>query len=208
MFRENAPPGEDIRSVLGSIIDRNSSKWLRFIAAILKNEADAEDVIQEAVRRVLVRNKSLSSHEQVKKYLGRAIGNTALELYHRRKRERQYQIPIKEHLLLLANSRSPHARLEEREIAEYREQLLQMLQEGLLLLPQKQKEAVRLTILESCGQSIRDVGINCGIPYSTLRHRSKQGLRMLRRFLVRRMRERIQNSELRTPDHKKQGLNS
>jgi RNA polymerase sigma-70 factor, ECF subfamily len=187
MFIENVQPSEDTRSLVGSIIDHNSRRWLRFIAAILKNEADAEDVIQEAARRVLVRNKSLPSQEHMKKYLARAIGNTALELYHRRKRERMHQIPIKEHLLPLTGANNPHACMEEREIFEYREQLLQLLHEGLMLLPQKQHEAVRLTILESRGQSIRDVGTSSGIPYSTLRHRSKQGLRMLRKFLVNRM---------------------
>jgi RNA polymerase sigma-70 factor, ECF subfamily len=198
MFIENAQPGEDIRSVLGSIIDSNGSRWLRFIAAILKNEADAEDVIQEALRRVLVRNKSLPSQEQVRKYLGRVIGNTALELYHSRKRERMRQIPFKEHLLPLANTHNPYARMEETEISECRERMLQLLHEGLMHLPQKQHEALRLTILESCGQSIRDAGTNSGIPYSTLRHRSKQGLRMLRRFLLRSMKNT--NQKLALPD--------
>ena len=52
---------EDLRSVLGSIINRNNGKWLRFIVGILRNEADAQDVIQEAVRRVLARNVQLPS---------------------------------------------------------------------------------------------------------------------------------------------------
>jgi RNA polymerase sigma factor (sigma-70 family) len=190
MFMENVQPGEDIRSALGSIIDHNSSKWLRFILTILRNEADAEDVLQEAIRRVLVRDLSLPSREHVKMYLGRAIGNAALELYHIRKRERLRQLPIKEHLLLLANTHNPHTCMEEREKAEIREEMLQLLHEGLTRLPRKQHDAVRVMILESRGRSIRDVGANCGVPYSTLRHRSNQGLRMLKRFLLRRTRER------------------
>ena len=57
---------EDLRAVLGSILDRNAGRWLRFIEAILKDDADAEDVIQEAVRRVLARNCPLSSEEQAR----------------------------------------------------------------------------------------------------------------------------------------------
>ena len=70
--------------------------------------------------------------------------------------------------------------------------MLDLLDEGLKRLPLKQYEALRLTILESRGLSIRDVGMTNGIPYSTLRHRTKQGLRQLRRFLERK--RRIQNS--------------
>jgi RNA polymerase sigma-70 factor, ECF subfamily len=189
MHIENRPVIEDMRAALGSILDCNGSKWLRFIVAILKNEADAEDVLQEAIQRVLIRNRYLPNPEQLKMYLGRAIGNAALELYHSRKRERRRQIPINEYLLPQANALTPHAYLEERERSASTERMIQLLQEGLTRLPQKQHEALRLTILESGGQSIRDVGINSGIPYSTLRHRSKQGLRMLRRFLRSRMRQ-------------------
>jgi RNA polymerase sigma-70 factor, ECF subfamily len=176
-----------MRTTLGYILDCYSGKWLRFIFAILKNEADAEDVLQEAIQRILIRNRQLPTPEQLKMYLGRAIGNAALELYHNRKRERRRQIPINEYILPQTNALTPHACMEERERSANQDRMLQLLQEGLTCLPQKQHEALRLTILESRGQSIRDVGINSGIPYSTLRYRSKQGLRMLRKFLTSKM---------------------
>ena len=180
---------EDVRTVLESIIDRNGGKWFRFISAILKNEADAEDVIQDAVRRVLVRNRPLPSKEDARMYLGRAIGNAALELYNKRKRERRRYVPIKNQVLPPANIQCPYTFLEERERSEQRKQLLRLLHEGLMHLPVKQYEALRMTILESQGSSIRDIGTTNGIPYSTLRHRSKMGLRRMRRFLERSMRE-------------------
>ncbi len=179
----------DLRAVLGSILDRNAGKWLRFTETILKNDADAEDVIQEAVRRVLARNCPLSSEEQARMYLARAIGNAAREFYNSRKRERLRHIPIRENTLLPDNTASPYAFIEEREKSTEKELLLQLLQEGLTRLPLKQHEALRLTILESGGLSIRDVGITNGIPYSTLRHRNKQGLRRLRKFLERELKE-------------------
>jgi RNA polymerase sigma-70 factor, ECF subfamily len=199
MHTNNGQVFEDIRMALGSILDCYSSKWLRFILAILKNEADAEDVLQEAVQRVLMRNRQLPTSEQLKMYLGRAIGNAALERYHSRKRERMRQIPIKEHLLPQANALTPYGFMEERERSVNTERMMQLLEEGLTLLPQKQHEALRLTILESRGQSIRDVGMISGIPYSTLRHRNKQGLRLLRKFLLRRMKESRQEPAL--PDN-------
>jgi RNA polymerase sigma-70 factor (ECF subfamily) len=186
---------EDLRAVLGSILDHNAGRWLRFIEAILKDDADAEDVIQEAVRRVLARNCPLSSEEQARMYLARAIGNAALEFYNSRKRERMRHIPIRENTLLPDNTSSPYACLEAREKSAEKELLLHLLHEGLTRLPLKQHEALRLTILESRGLSIRDVGITNGIPYSTLRHRNKQGLRRLRRFLERELKSRIKGKD-------------
>jgi RNA polymerase sigma-70 factor, ECF subfamily len=186
---------EDIRTFLGSIVDRNSGRWFRFIAAILKNDADAEDVIQEAVRRVLERNRPLSSREAARMYLGRAIGNAALGLYNVKKRERLRQFPISDHFLPPANPKCPYTYLEEREKTDERELLLGMLHEGLAHLPVKQYEALRLTILESRGLSIREVVTSSGIPYSTLRHRSKEGLRKMRMFLEKSLKERCPKSE-------------
>jgi RNA polymerase sigma factor (sigma-70 family) len=173
----------DVREVLGSIIDQNRWRWHRFIASILKNDADAEDVVHEAVRRVLLRGKSFDSEEQIRMYLGRAIGNVAFERYKSMKRERLMQIPVEEQILMPVDCISAQDRLEKEERSAERERMLRLMQRGLQRLPIKQYEALRLTILESRGSSIRDIGMNHGIPYSTLRHRSKQGLRTLRRFL-------------------------
>ncbi len=173
------------REVLESVVGQNTGRWLRFTVGILKNEADAEDVIQEAVRRVLTRNRPLPSEEHVRMYLGRAIGNAALELYNSRKRERLRQMPIHEQIFLPSGAPGPHDCMEEKEKSVEREFLLQLLKEGLTQLPLKQHEALRLTIMDCRGLSIRDVGMMNGIPYSTLRHRSKQGLQRLRKYLER-----------------------
>ncbi len=103
MHVEQTLQAETLRTALGSIIRNNAGKWLRFILAILKNEADAEDVIQEAVRRVLARDLSFGSENQVRMYLGRAIGNAALELYNCGKRERIRRASINEQILLPTN---------------------------------------------------------------------------------------------------------
>ncbi len=174
---------ENLRAALDPILRNNSGKWMRLTLAILRNEADAEDVMQEAVRRVLVRDLSFGSEEQVKMYLGRAIGNAALELYNCRKRERMRRSPIYMHRMLPATASSPLACMEESERLKEKEHLLYLLDEGLKCLPPKQHEALRLTVLNVRGLSMRDAGMTSGIPYSTLRHRCKQGLRLLRKFL-------------------------
>jgi len=178
----------DLRAALASVIGHHGGSWIRHTVRVLGNESDAEDVLQEAVRRVLIRNLPLSSEEQVKMYLGRAISNTAIEFYHNRKRQRMRQVSLQEQILLPANSDSPYTAIEKKEKCRRRAYMLRLLKKGLAQLPPKQYEALRLTILESNGRSIRDAGATSGIPYSTLRHRSKQGLRWLRRFLQRSLR--------------------
>jgi RNA polymerase sigma-70 factor, ECF subfamily len=182
----------DLRTELGAIINRNSGKWIRFILAILKNQEDAEDVLQEAVRRVLAHNRPLPSQEQVKMYLSRTIGNTAFELYKHRKRERIKHVPIRDNVFLAGGTRHQDSILEEQEQIAEKERMLRLLRRGLKHLPVKQYEALRLTILDSRGCSIRDAVAFSGIPYSTLRHRSKQGLRTLRRYVERRLRQQTQ----------------
>jgi RNA polymerase sigma factor (sigma-70 family) len=174
---------KSIRTMVGSVLHRYGARWLSFILTILKNEADAEDVIQEAVRRVLTRDLLFHSEDEVRKYLGRAISNAAFELYNRRKRERRREHSMNEQTLPPLHSSSPFVSIMEAEISSERERLLTLLDSGLKQLPVKQYEALRLTILESGGLSIRDVGMMHGIPYSTLRHRSKQGLRHLKNYL-------------------------
>lgn len=175
---------------MGSVLHHNSAKWLRFIVAILKNEADAEDAMQEAVRRMLGRDLSFRSEDEVRMYLGKAVGNAALELYNCNKRNRLRRMPVNEQILLPANS-NPFAYMTELERKREKELLFDLLDEGLKRLPAKQYEALRLTILDSRGLSIRDVGATSGIPYSTLRHRTRQGLRGLRRYIE--SQRRIQN---------------
>jgi len=178
----------DLRNVIAALIRRHGDKWFRFVLRIVGNQQDAEDVIQEAVRRVLLRDRPFRSEEEARMYLSRAISNTAIESYHCRRRERLRCLPLKEQTLSASESVSPHAMLENQEESDQTERLTKLLKEGLARLPTKQYEALYLTVLEPGAASIRDADAERGIPYSTLRHRSVQGLRRLKRFIRRSLR--------------------
>jgi DNA-directed RNA polymerase specialized sigma24 family protein len=140
-------------------------------------------VLQEAVRRVLVRNRLLPNEDQVRKYLGRAIANTAIELYYSRKRDRRRHVALQENALPWTFSATPQTILEEKERSQQKESMIRALNDALRRLPTKQYEAVRMTMLEPGITSIRDAGALNGIAYSTLRHRSVQGLLRLRKIV-------------------------
>ena len=176
------------RDVLATVVLRNGAKWIRFVERVLGSRYDAEDVLQESVRRVLVHNRLFLSEEELRMYLGRTITNTAIEFYHARRRARRRQMAWQHHLVRAFETDNPHVLLEEREAYAARARLMMVLSDAMENLPKKQHEALRLTILDAESQSIRKAGAANGIPYSTLRHRSLQGLRRLRKSVQRELR--------------------
>ena len=178
----------DSEEAMVRLLKCHGEKWLKFVRRIVGNWEDAEDVLQEAVRRVLVRNRLFGTDDEMRMYLGRAVANTAVEFYNSRKRERMRQSPLQEITVADPGSCCPHTALEEREKFREEARLIQILNDGLAMLPAKQYEALQLTLLQTDHSSMRDAGSAAGIPYSTLRHRSVQGLRRLRKFVHRALR--------------------
>jgi len=181
---------EDLRTTLAAIINRDSPKWIRLGAAILKNREDAEDVLSEAVRRMLKRGQSFSSQEHMRMYMCRVVNNTAVEFYKRRKRERRQYAPILENITQKpaaeqSDSFRPDLIMEEEERYAEHQDRLRILRSGLEELPAHQYEAIRLTVLNNCGMTHRDIESASGIPRTTLRFRYVQGLRALRKYMTR-----------------------
>lgn len=181
-------PSSALAEAVASVMARHGQKWFRFVLRMLGNQADAEDVLQEAVQRVLLRGQPLPDEDQARMYLSRAICNIAIETYHRKKRERRRRVSLREDILPACNKTNPQNRLEKMEDSVERGHMIRLLIQGLSRLPAKQYQAVRLTIMESEMTSIREAVALNGIPYSTLRHRSAQGVHQLRKFLHRALR--------------------
>ncbi len=119
--------GLDIREAIGDLVERHGRKWLKFVRRMVRNPADAEDVLQEAVRRVLDRGRGLRTEEQLRMYLSRAVGNTAIDFYHRRRRACRRELPLQEHLIACVDARNPYDCLEERERAAARARAARLL---------------------------------------------------------------------------------
>ncbi len=183
-----SPGPLDLAGALGTLVGRHGHKWRRHVERVLGNAADAEDVLQEAVRRVLLVRREFPSEDQLRMYLARAVSNTAIEFYKKRKRERRRQLPLHEQVIAHTDGANPQECMEEQERLAARERILRLAGEGLRRLPAKQYEALCMTVLAPRILSIREAGCENGIPYSTLRHRSLQGLRRLRRYVCRMLR--------------------
>ncbi len=175
----------DLASIVETLTLRHRDKWLRFVLRVVQNHADAEDVLQDAALRMLMRRREFDSAEQARMYMGRIISNVAIELYHARQRSRRQRRPLHEQFFAASDCTGPERSMTEREEWNLNARMLGLLTEGLARLPVKQYEAIRLTVMDSNTVSMRDAGIVNHIPYSTLRHRSVQGLRRLRQFLRR-----------------------
>jgi len=177
--------GNEMRRLLPGLLQQHGRKWLFFVQGLLHDKADAEDVLQESVRRVLARKRSLDSEDELRMYLTRVIGNTAIDLLHARARERRRRVPLQETMCLTRPDEDPHGFAEQKETAAGHASTVRLIREGLSQLPPKQYEALRLTLLEPCPTSLRVACSENGIPYSTLRHRTIQGIRQLRRYVRR-----------------------
>lgn len=172
----------ELPAVLERMFLLHGDKWLAFAMRVVRSHEDAEDVLQDSALRMLTRGRCFGSADEARMYLSRVVTNTAIASYHRRRRRRLRDCPLfDESLPVSVRSESviPVAGT-----TEFQETgIFLLLQEGLQKLPPKQCDALRLTYLQPSDVSLRKAGTVNAIPYSTLRHRRMKGLRRLKKFL-------------------------
>lgn len=172
-----------LSEAVGSLASSNGRRWLACARRLVHSLPDAEDVVQDVLSQVLFRQKAFARRDELGMYLSRAVRNKAIEVYRRRVKFARRHLPVSEDLLASRAAGQAGCLTEEAEAeAEHRE-VLQRVAEGLDRLPVRQYDALKFTVMAPSGSSIRDAGIESGIPYSTLRHRRQAGLRSLRRYL-------------------------
>jgi len=186
---------EELKTALAAIIHRNSPKWIKMGEAILRNREEAEDVLSEAVRRMLKCSRSFSSREHMQKYMFRVVSNTALEFYNRRKRERRQYVQVMENIVTQSVEEQteafrPDFIMEEEERYFEHEDRLMLLRRGLEELPAHQYEAIRLIVFSNNGTTLRNAESASGIPRATLRYRYMKGIRALRKYVERERKKR------------------
>lgn len=153
------------RRLLGDVIESNLNYLVRFASIRIGNKADAEDVVHEAVRRILERDLSKINHDSLKMYLFRIVYNLCKEYYRsgvnlRPLSEIDYEIPD--------STKEDVPDIEE----------IERLNSILDNLPDKEAEVVRMNVIDEL--SFVEISQILSTPASTVKSRFKTGMNKLR----------------------------
>ena len=138
-------------------------KLYRIARAVLWNDADCADAIQEAVFKGWMKRGSLKEEARFEAWLARILVNECRNL---QRRQKLRPLPLEES----AGAGRPDSRAEDVQ-----------LREALRSLPEKYRMPLLLRYLE--GYDLRDVGRILDIPYSLVKSRLHQARNSLRKIL-------------------------
>lgn len=138
-------------------------KLYRIARAVLWNDADCADAIQEAVFKGWMKRGSLKEEARFEAWLARILVNECRNL---QRRQKLRPLPLEES----AGAGRPDSMAEDVQ-----------LREALRSLPEKYRMPLLLRYLE--GYDLRDVGRILDIPYSLVKSRLHQARNSLRKIL-------------------------
>ncbi|MEZ5823650.1 MAG: RNA polymerase sigma factor [Geminicoccaceae bacterium] len=148
-------------------------KSLRRYAVLLAGDvADADDMVQESLTRVLAQARNWREVREVRAYLFATLHNVFID--HRRRLKRTgHPVDIDEVMSLMVSPASQHKRLEIRDLVQ-----------AMTKLPEEQREVVLLVGLE--GMSYAETAEALSIPIGTVMSRLSRGREALRQLTDRR----------------------
>jgi RNA polymerase sigma-70 factor (ECF subfamily) len=140
-----------------SLLTENAPLAFRVARGVLRNDADAQDVAQEALLRAHSRFEGLRERSRFRAWLVRISFRIALDRLRARKRRQ-----MREAQWVFENSRSVTA---QRENAEFQRQFDRAMDE----LPEKQRLVLFLAAME--GHSLEEVSLLLSVPVGTVKSR-------------------------------------
>lgn len=157
-------PADEVRAALGELLPR----LRRFARVITRNVPDADDLVQVAVEKALVRAAQWRPGSRLDSWMFGIMKNAWIdEIRARRRRERIYA-PEE------AGAQVGDTSAESREISL-------SVQAGMARLPEEQRMAIALVLIE--GLSYKEAAETLGVPIGTLTSRLARGRETLQRFL-------------------------
>jgi len=150
-------------------IDANREAMLRRAKAIVKNAADAEDVVQEALERAWRARERFLNGSDARPWLLKITTNAAIDLLHRRSADAVF--PVDE-----ATAKDAP------EQAALRRETIDSISAALRELAPAHREAFVLHDLH--GYSSREISLRHHLPYHTVRTHLFRARRELRRALA------------------------
>ncbi len=154
------------RDPLGEDLVQHVTALRRYALLLIGDPAEADDLVQEALTRVLVHTRAWKPVRDLRAYLFTTLHNIFVD-GHRRRRMLRDDIPVDSLAGRLATPPSQMDRLELRDLAK-----------ALGKLPTEQRQVVLLVGLE--GMSYRDAAQVLGVPIGTVMSRLSRGREALR----------------------------
>jgi len=150
-------------------LDEHIRSLRRYARALTGNSEDADDLVQESLRRALTYADTARRADNCRAYLFGILHNVRAD--HLARKARNREVPLEDHADGLSCPAAQHGVLEIHDMAR-----------ALALLPDDQREVVLLVGLE--GLSYREVAGVLGVPVGTVMSRLSRGREALRRILA------------------------
>lgn len=154
------------RQMLGEVIEANLNYLVRFATIRVGSKADAEDLVHEAVKRLLEANISYIKRDSIRMYLFRIVYNLCKDFYLDGRNIRQ---------LTEVDDEIPDTFMEDDLDLEEVERLNCLLEN----LPEREAEVVRMNVMDEL--SFVEISQILSTPASTVKSRFKAGMDKLRK---------------------------
>jgi len=179
LFKSLSPSAQDLE--IASVVRRERGRLLSFILRRVRDAAEAEDVLQEALYELVAAYRLMQPVEQVGAWLMRVARNRIIDRFRKRRPQLLGDIAPDGEEADSALERLLPAVEEGPDAALVRELLLEELERALAELPAQQREVFVAQELE--GASFRELSARWGVGINTLLSR--------KRYAVLRLRERL-----------------
>ena len=165
----------DFRSLLKRTSEDRFGQWRRYAWSLTHNDADADDVVQEAIANTLRLSPKLDSEMRVHYYVQRAIRNTALSLIDRRGRT----VGLPEPEETPAGTSSVLEMLLDNEQQDARLRLSKIVEHKLGRLRGEQRELIENMVMRSPRMKLREMAKIQGVAAPTVHYRLGRALQKL-----------------------------
>jgi RNA polymerase sigma factor (sigma-70 family) len=179
LFKPLSPSAQDLE--IASVVRRERGRLLSFILRRVRDAAEAEDVLQEALYELVTAYRLMQPIEQVGAWLMRVARNRIIDRFRKQRPQLLGDIAPEGEESDSALERLLPAVEEGADAALVRELLLEELEQALAELPAEQREVFVAQELE--GASFKELSARWGVGINTLLSR--------KRYAVLRLRERL-----------------
>lgn len=179
LLKPLSPSAQDLE--IAAVVRRERRQLLAFILKRVRDAAEAEDVLQEALYELVAAYRLMQPIEQAGAWLMRVARNRIIDRFRKRRPELLGDIALEDEEAGSALERLLPAVEEGPDTALIRELLLEELERAVAQLPAEQREVFVAQELE--GASFKELSARWGVGINTLLSR--------KRYAVLRLRERL-----------------